>query len=130
MLSLEYRAFLEDLFAGLGAVEVRRLFDFDGLFCEGTIFGLVSGGRVFLKTDAQSRGDFESKGSRPFTYRARDGTNVQTSYYELPALVFDDPGEGVRWARRAWEVALRSPTTRRKKRGGVKQKARLPKRKD
>ncbi|HEX3431776.1 MAG TPA: TfoX/Sxy family protein [Rhizomicrobium sp.] len=127
MLSLEYRAFLEELFAGLGRVKVQRMFNFDGLFCGQTIFGVVWDERVFLKTDEASRSDFATEGAGPFAYRARDGREIITSYYELPARLLDDPEEAVAWARRAYDVALRSPTSQRKARKRMKAKtARQP----
>ena len=110
----EYSAFLLELFAGLGAVEARRLFNFDGLFCDGTIFGIVADERVFLKTDEKTCGAFELEGSGPYTYPSPDGARIVTSYYELPARLFDEPYEAVAWARRAYEAALRSPTSQRK----------------
>lgn len=114
MLSPEYRTFLEELFAGLGGVAVRRLFNFDGLFCDDTMFGVVLNERVFLKTDETSRRDFVAEGSGPFAYRARDGQEITTSYYEFPARLLDDPDEALTWARRALDIALRSPTVLRK----------------
>jgi len=123
----EYRAFLEELFASFGTVEVRRTFNFHGLFRDGTIFGLVADERVFLKTDVQSRQPFETAGSTPFCYRARDGSEVATSYYELPARFYNEPEEAAAWAQAAYEVALRSPTAARKQRQrdkGMRQPAR------
>jgi DNA transformation protein len=123
----ESRAFVEELFAGLGAVEVRRLFNFDGLFCEGTIFAILADGRVFLKTDEQTRRDFEREGSKPFRYRARDGSKVPTSYYEIPARLFDEPDEAVCWGRRALDITLRSSALLRRQKTRRKTKtARQP----
>lgn len=121
MISREYRAFLLDLFAGLGTLEVRPMFGVGGLFCDGTMFAVVAAERVFLKTDEGSRGNFLREGTAPFVYHARGG-EIVTSYYELPARLFDDFDEAVLWARRAYETALRSPTSRRKERSRLKPK--------
>ena len=88
------------------------MFDFDARFCESAIFGVVMDERVFLRTDEKSRGDFDAE------YRARNGRENVTSYYELPARLIGD--EAVRWARRAYDIALRSPTSRRKRRKRLK----------
>jgi DNA transformation protein len=123
----EYRAFVAELFANLGPVEVRRVFNFDGLYVEGTMFGLVADERVFLKTDAESSKAFVAEGFGPLHYRARDGVDVETSYYEFPERLYDDSEVAAAWARRAYEVALRSPTAIRKQRKRVKEKhARQP----
>jgi DNA transformation protein and related proteins len=122
----EYRAFLVELFAGMGEVQVRRVFHFDGLYRDDTMFGLVADERVYLKTDEPSRKAFVAEGAVPFRYRARDGADVATSYYEIPARLYDDTEEASAWARRAYAVALKSPTALRKrvKHGGARQPAR------
>lgn len=76
--------------------------------------------RIFLKTDAESRKDFEKEGAAPMRYRAPDGTDIAMSYYELPARLYDDPEETAEWARNAYEVALRARTgaAKRKQRPG------------
>ena len=108
--------FLQELFAGLGAVDLRRMFDFDALFCGDTIFGVVIDERVFLKTDNKSRDMFLAEGSGSFTYATRNGREIVTSYYELPARLFEQPEEAAIWARKAYEIALHSPTTAPKQR--------------
>jgi DNA transformation protein and related proteins len=115
-MSPDYRAFLAELFAAFGPVEIRRTFNFDGLFRDGTIFGLVSDERVFLKTDALSRLAFEAEGAAPLHYRGRGGADVAMSYYELPARIYDDAGEAAAWARTAYEVALKSPNAAHRRR--------------
>src|ERR1700691_2338433 len=123
----EYRAFVAELFSAFGPVEVRRVFNFDGLYIEDTMFGLVANERVFLKTDAESRKAFAAEACGPLHYRARDGADVEMSYYEMPSRLYDEPEESSDWARMAYEVALRSPTALRKQRRRVKEKhARRP----
>ena len=117
-----YQTFLLDLFAGLGSLEIRPMFGVGGMFCDGTMFAVIADERVFLKTDETSRADFVRQGAAPFVYRMRDGAEIVTSYYELPARVFDDPDEAVVWARRAHGIALRSPGSQRKQRKPLKRK--------
>ena len=109
-----YRAFLLEFFKEFGPVEFRRLFNFDGLFREDTIFGIVVEERVYLKCDENTRGKFAEEGSSAFRYRGRDGSEIVTSYYELPARLYDEPGEVAAWARAAFEAASRSSNTMRK----------------
>ena len=80
------------------------------------MFGLVTDDRVFLKTDVQSREMFEKEGAAALRYRARDGTDVTMSYYELPERLYDEPEQAAKWAQTAHDVALRSPTAARKQR--------------
>ena len=120
MLSANYRGFLQDLFSGLGALEIRPMFGVGGLFCDGTMIAVIANETVFLKTDETSRRDYLREGSKPFVYQVRDGGKIVTSYYALPSRFLDDPEEAVRWGRRAYEIALRSPTALRKERRRTK----------
>src|ERR1700693_5504922 len=97
----EYRAFIAELFSAFGPAEVRRVFNFDGLYVEDTMFGLVADERVFLKTDIESRKPFETEDCGPLHYCSRDGSDVAMSYYEIPSRLYDDPEELAVWARRA-----------------------------
>ncbi|HWY14962.1 MAG TPA: TfoX/Sxy family protein [Rhizomicrobium sp.] len=118
----EFHVFITELFLAFGPVEGRRVFNFDGLYIEGTMFGLVANGRVFLKTDTESRKAFAAEDCGPLLYRARDGADVEMSYYEMPSRLYDEPEEASAWARRAYDVALKSPTALRKQRRRVKEK--------
>lgn len=103
----EFSDNLHEVFERFGRIAVRRMFGGHGVFHEGRMFALVAGGRLYLKTDAQSRATFEARGLPPFEY-ARQGQTARMNYHEAPAEVFDDREEAVRWARLAWDAALRA----------------------
>ena len=111
----DYRAWLEEMFATLGRVRIKRFFGLDGIWLNDAMVGLVLEERVYLKTDEASRKAFEEEGASPFTYRMRNGETIVTSYLQLPERLYDDQLEFIEWARRAWEVARASPTARRKR---------------
>ena len=107
------------------------MFGVHGLYRDGTMFALVAASRVFLKTDEESRSAFVDEAASPFRFRVRDGTEIVTSYYELPGHLYDEPDEAVAWARRAYEVALRSPPpcakrASRRKQGAIPRTAGVP----
>jgi DNA transformation protein len=112
----EYRTWLTELFAPLGDLSVRRVFNFHGLYRGGTMFGIVADQRVYLKADESSRKLFVAAGMGAFEYVARNGERIVTSYWGIPETLYDEPDEIVAWARRAYEVALKSPTAKKKKR--------------
>ncbi|MBO9512965.1 MAG: TfoX/Sxy family protein [Variovorax sp.] len=97
---------LPEIFERFARVSVRRMFGGWGLFREGRMFGLVSGERLYLKTDEDSRPQFEAKGLAPFEY-LRSGKLTPTSYVEAPPEIYEDREEAARWARLAWEAVLR-----------------------
>ena len=116
-----FRTFVIELFSGLGPIEIRRVFNFDGLYRGETMFGLVADEQIYLKTDASSRSAFECEDSAPLKYKSRDGADVAMSYYELPKHLYDEPEEAAAWARTAYEIAARSPNAMRKARRRPKQ---------
>ena len=97
---------LPEVFERFGRIDVRRMFGGHGLFHEDRMFGLVAGGRVYLKTDEENRPQFVDKRLAPFEY-ARRGEMTATSYYEAPAEIFEDREEAARWAQLAWGAVLR-----------------------
>jgi len=90
------------------------MFGIAGLFCDGRMFAVIADERVFLKTDEANRRDFLRERAAPFVYRTRSGDEIVTSYYELPAHLFECPDEAVAWARGACEIAVRRPALQRK----------------
>lgn len=103
----EYAVFVSDLFAGLGAVELRRMFGGHGLYHGGIIIGLVIGDELFLKTDEQTRPQFQAGGGTPFVYAGK-GKPIVTSYWSPPAEALESAQDMLPWARLAHAAALRS----------------------
>jgi TfoX/Sxy family transcriptional regulator of competence genes len=97
---------LEDALRQVPDLELRRMFGGVGIFSADTMFGILHGGRVYLKTDGASRAELIELGSEPF--QPRPGA-VLTSYYEVPADVLDDDEQLLLWGRRALDVAQSQP---------------------
>jgi DNA transformation protein len=112
--------FIVELFAGFGRVTVRRMFGGAGIYADGTMFGLVADGVIYLKADEHTIPDFEREGLKPFTYAAkgkRSKRHVALPYWRMPDRLYDDPEELAQWARASVMVAQR---TSRKTRGGLR----------
>ena len=90
----------------LGPVEVKRMFGGRGFYRDGVFFALVMHETLYLKTDERNRGDFDARGLEPFTFE-KGGERVETSYRAAPAEALEDPQVMARWARRAYDAALR-----------------------
>jgi len=82
--------FIHDLFQPFGAVSVRRMFGGAALFADGVMFGLVSGGQIYLKVDATTVTGFEREQCEPFEYLTKNGKRALTSYWRLPDRLYDD----------------------------------------
>lgn len=102
--SPEFIEFVQELFAPLGGIAVRRMFGGAGIYSRGVMFGLVDDDTIYLKADADSQQAFQAKGCEPFVYDGK-GKPVQMSYWKMPAELIDDAEEAVKWAKTALEVA-------------------------
>ncbi len=110
---------LNDLFAPLGGVTLRKMFGGLGIFREGVMFGPVADETLHLKVDAVNQPDFEAEGCGPFVYSAR-GKETTMSYRRLPDRLYDEPEDFTKWALAAYAAADRGrkPKKPRKSRGG------------
>src|SRR6516162_6918263 len=64
-----------------------------GIYAEGRMFALVSGGVIYLKADAHNAPAFEREQLAPFTYATRTGRRGVMSYRRMPDRLYDDPQE-------------------------------------
>ena len=106
--------FIHDLFQTFGAVTVRCMFGGAGLFADGVMFGLVSGGQIYLKADESTVTCFEREQCGPFEYSTKNGKRALTSYWRLPDRLYDDADELAYWARQALAAARRGAAVRPK----------------
>ena len=105
-----------EMFAAFGPVVPRRMFSGFGVFSDGTMFGLVVRGVLYLKADVQTVAAFEAEGQGPFSYMAKGRKRASMSYWRAPDRLYDDPDELARWARDALAAAHRSGSKRKSKR--------------
>ena len=110
----EYANHVVDLLDPFGRCEARRMFGGFGIFHQGLMFGLIADGSLYLKADDESRPLFEAEASEPFTYYKKDKP-YQLSYYQAPEAFFEDGEHCLRWARIAFDAALRNPKKAKKK---------------
>ncbi len=100
-----------DSLCELGSVDVRRMFGGWGLYHQGAFFALIMRGTLYLKTDARNRAQFDAMGLEPFTFE-KGGETIVTAYRAAPEEAFEDRTVMARWARGAYEAALRKSAKR------------------
>jgi DNA transformation protein len=105
----------DDLYEAHGGIRPRRMFGGHGLFVEDKIIGIVMGGRIYLKTDDESRKAFVAEKCKPFTYKRGGGKGVSMRYYAIPERLYDEPEEFAQWARMAQAVTPAQPKKKRRK---------------
>jgi GNAT superfamily N-acetyltransferase len=74
------------------------MFGGHGLYERQAFFGIIYRGRLYFKTDENSREKYLKLGAKPFRPRARQ---TLKNYYEVPAQIIEDPDRLAAWARRA-----------------------------
>lgn len=114
-ISADFREYLADLLSGFGPARFKRAFGFDAIVADDVMLGMIIDGRIYLRTDAQSRGPYEAEGGKPFAFRKRNGEWIVTSYLSIPDRLLDEPDEFVTWVQRARAAALESPTAKKKR---------------
>ena len=99
---------IEEMFAALGPVTIRRMFGGKGIYHGGKIVAVEVRDEMLLKADAVSAPEFEAAGARRWTYEGNKGKVVAMPYWSIPEDAFDDPDLMARWVRLAYEAALRT----------------------
>lgn len=111
----EFATHIVDLLDCFGPCEARRMFGGYGIFHQGLMFGLIADGSLYLKADDETRELFSDEGCEAFSYYKKE-KEYQLSYYLAPEEFFEDPDACLRWARLAFDAALRNPNKKSKRR--------------
>lgn len=99
---------IEEIFASLGAVTIKRLFGGKGIYHRGLIVGAVMSGEILLKADAETAPRFLAARATQWTYEFRRGKTVLMPYWTIPVDAFDDPDLLATWVRLAFAAASRT----------------------
>ena len=89
---------LLDRLSPLGDITSRPMFGGHGIYWGDTIFGIAFRGRLYLKVDEGSKGDYLARGMGQFRPNERQ---TLKSYYEVPPEVLADPEALLSWVREA-----------------------------
>jgi DNA transformation protein len=102
-----FAEFLREQLAPLGRVTMRRMFGKTGVFCDGLMFGMVTGDTLYFRVDDDNRAAFkEAECSPPLSYEKK-GCTIDLSFWRAPERLLDEPDELVTWAREALAAARR-----------------------
>jgi DNA transformation protein len=99
---------IEDMFDSLGPVTVKNMFGGKGVYSHGLIVGCWIDGEMVLKADAVSAPLFEAAGSKQWAYDHKNGRQVKMPYWSIPDVALDDADEMGKWAKIAFEAAVRA----------------------
>jgi DNA transformation protein len=107
----EYVAHIRDLLSAFEPLRIKRMFGGAGIYSGDLSFAILVDDALYLKADDSTRGDYESRGLHPFTYRMRNGRTASMSYYPVPPEAIDDPESLSAWAAKALDAARRAATS-------------------
>ncbi len=100
------RAFVLELFDGLGGMTARPMMGGLAIYREGRIFAIVGPeDRLYLKAAGPLAEALAAEGSAQFLYERSSGKPARMGYWTLPDSALDDPEEACAWARRALAAA-------------------------
>jgi DNA transformation protein len=108
-MNASFHEFVRELFAGIGSVQIKRMFGGAGGYADGVMFLLLADDVIYLKVDASLKDELAEAGSQPFVWAPqsgpRAGERVEMGYWRLPEAALDDPDEAARWGEKALAVA-------------------------
>ncbi|MCR9271239.1 MAG: TfoX/Sxy family protein [Henriciella sp.] len=104
-----FHTYVEDLFANLGRIRIRKMFGGAGVYSGEDMFALIDKDRVYVKSDDQLKERLESEGGEPFEWtNPSTGKTITMSYVSLPVNALDDREEASAWGRKALDVAIQA----------------------
>ncbi len=77
------------------------MFGGQGLYHGEIFFGIIHDGRLYFKTDGESRKEYVERGMEPFRPSEKQ---TLTSYYEVPVEILEDDEALTLWALRATRI--------------------------
>lgn len=107
---------IEELLAGFGRVEVRRMFGGAMLSRGGVGFAILDDDTFFIKADTAFGAELKKRGSRPWSYSVKkDGTARDIAYWSVPETAMDDGDEASALAKRSHQIAVKADAAKAKK---------------
>ena len=85
---LEY--ILYDVLGHIDGITSKSMFSGWGIYLDGTIVGIITGGELFLKADKELMAKYKKEGLHSFTYPDSKGKPHEISYMSVPEEVFED----------------------------------------
>jgi DNA transformation protein len=123
-LSPGFTDYAEELIAGFGKVEIRRMFGGAGVYRNGVGFGILDDDVFFIKADPALGAELKKQGCKPWVYSVKkDGTVRDIAYWSLPASATDDPDEAVALVKRSFEIAKKADAEKKKPKKAAAKKA-------
>jgi DNA transformation protein and related proteins len=99
------KEFVADQLRELPGLRFKRMFGGYGLYGEELFFGILLKGKLYFKTDEQTRAAYTDRGMAPFSYE-KTKRIVSVHYFEVPPDVLEDRDMLLSWAQLAIQVSI------------------------
>ncbi|MEM7640256.1 MAG: TfoX/Sxy family protein [Pseudomonadota bacterium] len=104
-----FHTYVEDLFANLGRIRIRKMFGGAGVYSGEDMFALIDQDQIYVKSDDALKESLQSEGGQPFEWtNPSTGKTIKMSYVSLPVNALDDRDEASAWGRKALDVAVQA----------------------
>lgn len=119
-----FHEYVKELFAGVGRVQIKRMFGGAGGYVDGVMFLLLGNDTIYIKSDEALKAELREEGSGPFEWTPqsgpRAGETIDLGYWRLPDSALDDPDEAALWGRKALAIAEAKAKAKPPKKAGPK----------
>lgn len=95
-----------DILGDIPSITSTAMFGGYGLYKEGKIFALIIDDELYFKAGEKTKNYFKAKGSRPFTYKKKDGKTYTMNYWLVSEDVMENREKLGEWVDKALEVSL------------------------
>lgn len=103
-ISQDYLNFVQNQLTEFGEIQIKKMFGGAALYHNGVIFACVDNDIFYLKADAETVADFESRGMAQFIpMKGKKGM----PYWQVPADILEDRALLAKWSETAYEAAVR-----------------------
>lgn len=104
-----FHEYVADLFASLGQIRIRKMFGGAGVYSGEDMFALLDDDKIYLKADADLKGQLEAEGGEAFAWtNPKTGKTMTMSYVSLPTGAMDDADSASEWGLKARDVATKA----------------------
>lgn len=108
MIRDNYAHYILDLLLPLGNIKARKMFGGFGIYQNGIFFALIANNILYFKVDDANQSDYESFGSKPFSYTNKNDKLVSMSYWEVPINILENQDRLEEWVNNAVQAAKRA----------------------
>jgi DNA transformation protein and related proteins len=126
-LSPGFSEHVEELLAGFGKVQIKRMFGGAAVSRNGVGFAILDDDTFFIKADPVFGAELKKQGCKPWVYSIKkDGTVRDVAYWSIPSSAMDDGDEASALAKRSYQIAVKADAEKAKKGKAPKKAARKP----